>query len=62
MWSNPSHTSLVTCVRTHSLHGLVSAQDAKPKSGLLSQEMNFHILIFWSWGIGRERGGKIMVE
>lgn len=46
--SSPSHTSLVTGVRTHSLHGLVSPQDAEAKPSLLPQQVNFHLLVLWT--------------
>ena len=47
--SSPSHTSLVAGVRTHSLHGLVSPQDAEPKAGLLPEQVDLHLLVLWAW-------------
>lgn len=52
VWSSPSHTSLVTGVRTHSLHGLVSPQDAEAESSLLPQQVHLHLFVLRAWHTG----------
>lgn len=51
MVSSPSHTSLVTGVRTHSLHRLVSPQDAEAEARLLPQQVHLHLLVLRTWQV-----------